>query len=83
MDGQWHTYTLTQDHSNHALEHKCYCKNCSCMHWKTETSNIRGAVFCKTCEELYGEPFEQWLHTDCPDDGCEEHCTKGQYSEPT
>jgi len=75
MTTQWHTMTLTTNHPNHDGE-KCYCKNCACMYWSQETSRDRGSVYCKVCEELDGEPFEAWLHKECPDGGCAEHCTK-------
>jgi hypothetical protein len=68
---KYHTATLTIGHPLHAGK-ECYCKNCSTQ--LIATMRL-GSIYCKICEDQQGEvPFIVWLHQDCPETGCGEHC---------
>ena len=67
----YHTSTLTVGHPLHAGK-DCYCKNCASL--LIATTRL-GSIYCKVCEGQHGAvPFEVWLHEDCPETGCREHC---------
>lgn len=69
----YHTETLTAGHPLHA-GNECYCKNCSSQLLHTREL---GSIYCKVCEDQQDTvSFEVWLHQDCPETGCGEHCAK-------
>ena len=69
----YHTSTLTFGHPLHAGK-DCYCKNCANQ---LPYAREFGSIYCKVCEDQHGEvSFEVWLHEDCPETGCGEHCPK-------
>jgi hypothetical protein len=68
----YHTETLTAGHPLHAGK-ECYCKNCS-----TQLPHVweLGSIYCRICEDQQDKiPFNVWLHQDCPEIGCGEHCS--------
>ena len=67
----YHTDTLTAGHPLHAGK-ECYCKNCANQ---LPYAQGLGSIYCKICEGQQGQiSFEVWLHEECPETGCGEHC---------